>query len=69
MDCYETTQNLPTEKRKFGLMCNQSTKEEVVGHGIELRAFYTWVLNGNELFASSSKLSLSHTFILIGRNA
>jgi hypothetical protein len=58
MDCYGTTQNLPTEKRKFGLLCNHYTKEENVGHGIKLHAFYIWVLNGKELNASSSKLSL-----------
>jgi hypothetical protein len=49
MDFYGTTQNLPTEKCKFGLLCNHSTKKEIVGNGIKLHAFYIWMLNGNEL--------------------
>lgn len=46
MDCYGTTQNLPTEKRKFGLLCNHNTREKNAGRGIKLHAFLICVLNG-----------------------
>jgi len=57
MDCYGATQNLPTKKRKFGLLCNHNTRAENAGREIKLHAFLIWVLNGNEWYASSSKLS------------